>query len=38
MDHKCDENGNNVLNIVKEADVTSIHSINATNDISTNDE
>ena len=36
MDHICDENGNNVLYIEKGADVTSIHSINETNDISMN--
>ena len=34
----CDYSGNNVLNIEEEADVTSIHSINETNDISMNDD
>ena len=38
MDHTCDDNGNNGINIGEEADVTYIHSINATNDISTNDD
>ena len=38
MDHTCDDNGINVLNIAEELDVTSIHSINATNDISINDD
>ena len=38
MDHTFDENGNNVLNIEEEADVASIHYINATNDISTNND
>ena len=37
MDYSCDENGNNVLNIEEEADVTYIYSINATHDISMND-
>ena len=34
IDHTCDENGINLLNTEEEADVTSIHSINATNDMS----
>ena len=29
IDHTCDENGNNVLNIEEVADVTSIYSVNA---------
>ena len=33
MDHKFDDNVNNVLNIEEEADITSIDSINWTNDI-----
>ena len=33
MDNTFNDNGNIVLNIEEEADVTSIHSINATNDI-----
>ena len=36
MDHTCDDNVNNLLNIEEEADVTYIHSINATNEISVN--
>ena len=36
MDHTCDDNGNNLPNIEEEADVTSIHSINAKNEISMN--
>ena len=35
--HTCDDNGNYVLNIEEEADVTYIHSINANNDLSMND-
>ena len=38
MDNTCDENVNNVLNIEEEAYVTSIHSINAANDISMNND
>ena len=38
IDHTCDDNGYNVLNSEKEADVTSIHSINATSEISMNDD
>ena len=34
IDHKCDENGTNLLNTEKEADVTSIDYINETNDTS----
>ena len=37
MDLTCDDNGNNVLNIEQEADITSIHSINEANGISMND-
>ena len=37
MDHTCNDNGNNVLNI-EESDVTYIHSINATNDTSMNND
>ena len=33
LDHKCYDNGNNVLNIEKEAIVTSIHYINTINEI-----
>ena len=36
IDHTCDDNGSNLLNIEEEADLSSIHSINATNDISMN--
>ena len=36
MDYTCDDNGNNVLNIEEKEDSTSIHYINATNDISVN--
>ena len=36
MDHTCDESVNNVLNIEEEAVVTSIYSINITNNISMN--
>ena len=38
MDHTWDGNGNNVLNIEKEAGFISIHSINATNEISMNND
>ena len=38
MDHTCNDNANNVLNIEEKAYVTSIHSINANNDISINDD
>ena len=38
MDHTCEENGNNVLNIEEEADVTPVHSTDATNEISMNDD
>ena len=38
IDYTCDDNGMNLLNTYEEADVTSIHSINATNDISMNDD
>ena len=34
IDHVCDENGNNLINTATEEDITSIHSINATNNIS----
>ena len=37
IDHACDDNGNNVLNMEEEADVTCINYINETNDISMND-
>ena len=37
IDHTCDNNGINVPNTEEEADVTPIHSINKTNDISIND-
>ena len=36
--HTCDDNGNNLLNIEEKADVTNIHSINATNNISMNND
>ena len=36
IDHTCDENGNNLLNSEEEADVTSIHYINATKYICSN--
>ena len=38
MDHTCDENENNVLNIEEEADVSPVHSTDATNEISMNDD
>ena len=38
IDHTCDDNGNNLPNTEEEADVTSIHYINATNEISINDD
>ena len=38
IDYACDENGNNLLNTEEEADFTSIHSINATNDTSIKDD
>ena len=38
IDHTCDNNGINLLNIEEEVDFTSIHSINKTNDTSTNDD
>ena len=38
IDHTCDDNGINLLNTKEEADITSIHSINATNDIYMNDD
>ena len=38
IDHTYDDNGNYLLNTEEEADVTSFHSINATNDISMNDD
>ena len=31
LDHKCDDNGNNLLNTDEEEAVISIHSINAAN-------
>ena len=34
IDHTCDDNGKNLISIKEESGVTSIHSINATNDIS----
>ena len=36
--HTCDDNGNNLLNTEEEANAKSIHSINATNDISMKDD
>ena len=38
IDHTCDDNGINLLNTEEEADVTSIQSINGTNDIYMNDD
>ena len=38
MDYTCDNKENNVLNIEEKVDVTSIHYINANNDISMNDD
>ena len=38
IDHTLDENGNILINTEEETDVTSIHFINATIDISTNDD
>ena len=38
IDHTCDYNGINLINIEEEADVTAIHSINTTNYISMNDD
>ena len=38
IDHKCDDNGINLLNIEEEAYVRSINDINATNEISINDD
>ena len=38
IDHTCDYNGINSLNIEQEVDVTSIRSINGTNDISINED
>ena len=38
IDHTCDYNRMFLLNTEEEACVTSIHSINATNDISMNDD
>ena len=38
IDHACDDNQINLFNTDEEADITSIHSINATNDISRNDD
>ena len=38
IDHKCDDNGFNLLNTEEEAGVTSINSINGNNDISMNDD
>ena len=37
MDHTCDENGNIVLNVEK-TDITYIHSINSTNNVSMNED
>ena len=37
MDHKCYDNGINLLNTEEETDVTYIHDINANIDISIND-
>ena len=37
IDHTCDDNGKNLLNTEEEADVTSIHYVNTTNDTSMND-
>ena len=38
IDHTCDDNVINLLYTYEEVYVTSIHSINATNDISMNDD
>ena len=38
IDHTCDDNGNNLLNKEEEADITSIISINATNNIAMKDD
>ena len=38
MDHTCDDNVHNVLNIKDEAYFTSTHYINGTNDIYMNDD
>ena len=38
IDHICDDNGINLVNTEEESDITSINSINATNDISMNDD
>ena len=38
IDHTCDYNGINLVNTEGEADVTFIYSINATNDMSMNDD
>ena len=38
IDHTFNDNANNLLNNEQEADFTSIHSINATNNISMNDD
>ena len=38
IDHACDENGNNWFNTAEEADSTSIHSINVTNDTTIKDD
>ena len=38
IDHTFNDNANNLLNNEQEVDFTSIHSINATNDISMNDD
>ena len=38
IDHTCDDNGKHLLNTEEEVEVTSINSINATNEISINDD
>ena len=38
IDHICDDNGNKLFNTEEEADSTSIHSINVTNDTTIKDD